>query len=140
MTVKWYGGKVLDLIEQAEGDILDIVARRLELHIKRNIRQNNQVRTGFMADSTYTVTPRSGSTYSQTPEPGIYTDRKTGQSVRRDKAPQASPSKPDRALTGVAADYALFPELENSFAFRAVDQTVREMPEIVKEARRRGLL
>lgn len=140
MTVKWYGGKVLDLIEQTNGDILDVVARRLESHIKRNIRDNNQVRTGFMSDSTYVITPKSGSTYSQTPTNGTYRDRKTGQDVRREKAPEASPSKPNRALIGVAADYALFPELQNSFAFRAVDQVDMEMPEIVKEARRRGIL
>jgi hypothetical protein len=132
--VKWYGPKVLKLLNQSLNQAQDRIARRLAENTQQNIIDNNQVRTGFLGASVYVVSA-SGSTYDRTWEPGEYFDIKAGEMASRDKAPEVEPAK-GNALMGVAADYAMDPEMDNSFAFRSVDQVAGEVAGILSDVAR----
>lgn len=118
--VNWYGERVKLQVDNATKRILDALAFQIEAQTKVNITDNAQVDTGFMRNSTYVATPLSN-TFSQVAEPGNYPSSKTGQSVPRNRAAAVEPRE-GAAIVAVAADYAVYQEIRESFLWRAVEE------------------
>lgn len=137
MAVRWFGEKVLKQITDAEKDVLDEVLAQVVEHARDNVRANDQIDTGHMLASFYTVT-FSGSTYDLTSPPGNYFGVKSGGVVRRERAPEIQKPRGKRGIAANSAPYALSPELRNSFLFLATQQT--DVPAIVKKVRRQHRL
>lgn len=136
MTVKWYGDRVLKQVRRAGDDILDEAAKVIIEHGRQNVITNDQRDADHMLNNFYTVSEK-GSTFRSTNPPGTYYGRKSGGMVRRERAPEIPKPGPGRAIAANAAPYALFPEMRNSFMFRAALMAVDEVPNIVAVVRRR---
>ena len=109
-NVKWYGDQVLAQVQVAGQKMADEAALQIEAQTKVEIVSNGQVDTGFMLNSTYSVTS-GGSSYA----PGSHPTRSD------QRAAAAQPAPENGSVVGVAAEYALWQELENSFLFRAAE-------------------
>ena len=105
--------------------LADQLALQIEAETKKNIQQNGQIDTGFMLNSTYTVSKKRN-THDQARGSGKYTSAKTGQSVRRDIAPPVRLPSDALAACAVGAEYAIYQEVKKSFLFAAA-QTVGKM-------------
>lgn len=114
-NVKWYGDKILAQLKVAGQRMADEAALQIEAQASVEIVNNGQVDTGFMLNSVYSVTS-GGSSYGP------------GQPSRADRdAAPARPAPESGAVVGVAAEYALWQELENSFLFRAAEIVAETM-------------
>ena len=129
MPVRWYGRQFQALLDGAEERILRKAAFQCEAHAKVNIAANDQIDTGFMMNTAYVATPRED-TYGQTKADGEYAGAKTGQAKHVEKAPKRSVSGA-KAIVAFAANYAIFQELSQPFLFKALEQTEKELPQII---------
>ena len=120
MSVKWYGNRLQKMLDGAEEQILRKAAMQCVAHAKVNIVQNDQIDTGFMLNSGYMAT-KGQDTYGQI----------TGQG---DKAPKRTPLK-HMAIVAFAANYAIFQEMKRSFLYKALEQTAKDLPEIIEANR-----
>ena len=123
MPVRWYGNRLQDQLNGAEEQILRKAAFQCLAHAKVNIVGNDQVDTGFMLNSGYVVT-QGQSSYGQL---GANTDG-------HEKAPERSAGKA-KAIVAFAANYAIFQEAHKTFLFKALEQTERDLPQIIKVER-----
>jgi hypothetical protein len=116
---KFYLDKIKVTVQGATQKALEALAFQIEGQTKVNITTNNQVDTGFMLNSVYTLTPEGQR--SSTWENGEYLSQKTGEKVARQAV--AAPSlNGAAAAVGVGAEYAIFQEAANSFLYRAGEQ------------------
>ncbi len=107
--VKWYGDSILAQVKVAGQRMADEAALQIEAQTAVEIVSNGQVDTGFMLNSVYSVTS-GGSSFNP------------GQAERAYRIALPPPDVPEGgAVVGVAAEYALWQELENSFLFRAAE-------------------
>ncbi len=108
-NVKWYGDKILAQVKVAGQRMADEAALQIEAQTAVEIVNNGQVDTGFMLNSVYSVTS-GGSSYGP------------GQADRPDRGAAPAQNAPEGgAVVGVAAEYALWQELRESFLFRAAE-------------------
>jgi len=119
MAVDWYGEELMLHIKEATDVMLTTAAFAVVGQTQVNIENNKQVDTGFMKNTVYAVAP--GGEKGGIRSPGQYKSKKEDRMVSRNAAPQRSP-KQDGALVGVAAEYALYQEMRNSFLYRALEQ------------------
>ncbi len=131
--------RIKKVVAAASDDLLTRLALQVAGQTKANIVANDQVDTGFMLNTVYTLTPDGKSTYGETWESGNYLGRKTGEMEARDKVFEPAAPEENEALIGVAADYAVFQEIENSFLFRALEQVLGQAAEAVREVGRKHL-
>ena len=120
MSVKWYGARLQKMLDGAEDRILRKAAMQCVAHAKVNIVQNDQVDTGFMLNSGYMATERED-TYGQIRGDG-------------DKAPKRTAGK-HRAIAAFAANYAIYQEASRSFLYKSLEQTAKDLPQIIKAER-----
>lgn len=126
--VDWFSEEViLKLLDVTENG-LEAVAARVDALAKQNIITNDQVDTGFMANSVYFAT---GNVSSYTDGSGTLTD-KNGNLVERDMAPEAPLPSEYRALVCIGANYAIFQEMENPFLYPALVQVAGEADGIIE--------
>jgi hypothetical protein len=113
--VRWDKERVTALFVGASMKVLSELAFIGEGKVKINITDNGQVDTGFMRSSAYAVTPEKS---SYAPE------------FERRPDAQAAPAVllPDdhTAALAVAAEYAVYQEVQQSFLFRALEQLASE--------------
>lgn len=121
-NVKWYGDNVLAQVKVASQKMADEAALLIEGQAKANIVNNGQVDTGFMLNSTYSVTSGANSHSA-----GSHPERPD-----RKAAPAQTPGA--GAVVGVAAEYALWQELEQSFLFRAAEDVASGMQAQIVDA------
>jgi hypothetical protein len=100
--------QVKALAKAATNAAIAALAFQIEGQTKANIVANNQVDTGFMLNSVYSVTP-GGSTYGET----------GSGNAERTIAPEVSVN--EGAAVAVGAEYAAFQEAKKSFLIRAVE-------------------
>ncbi len=98
---------------------LEAAVLQIEAQTKVNIQRNNQIDTGFMMNSTYTVTKRA-STYDQTNPSGLEYDR-FGNIVERNIAPEINLPGKARAACVVGAEYAVYQEDKKPFFYPAAE-------------------
>jgi hypothetical protein len=117
--VKLYLDHVKVVVEQATVKALVALAMQIEGQAKICIVENDQVDTGFMLNSVYTI-ERSGSGYGAA----------TSAALARNQDARMAPEErlPGDAAAGVivGAEYAVFQEVRNSFLHRAAEQVARQ--------------
>jgi hypothetical protein len=116
-SLKWFASNVRATFKRPIADGLTNVAMLVRRQARRNLTLNGQVDTKFLWNSIYVATPEKMTTIA--PD-GKYLSTKTGYMVRRDSGPIVQPA--EGAHVGVAADYGVYVELDNSFLYRAIDQ------------------
>jgi hypothetical protein len=121
VTVDWNSAGVDAKIADELSFVLDALAFEIQNEAERNIEDNHQIDTGFLHDTGYIITPLHD-TFGAVPSGGQYVSSKTGVSVwRLSRAKPPAPQRKKSAIVGFAADYALYPELQNSYLYRAID-------------------
>lgn len=107
-------------------DILERLAKQGEAHAKANIEKNNNIDTGFAANSIIGLGPGSSSQGGTT----TTARNKKGQAVRRESAPTPEVDE-DSAAIAVGAVYAIWIELRNPFIGPVTDQLKGDLDAIV---------
>lgn len=127
-SLKWYASNVKAAFKRPIQDGLTRVAMRVRSQARRNLTANDQVDTRFLWNSIYVATPDK---VTDIPPDGNYLGKKTGRMERREAGPVVQPK--EGAVVGVAADYGIYPELENSYLYRALEQVAgREAEDAMK--------
>lgn len=124
--INWFASKVKVALKEPERKLLLAYAFQVEAQAKVNITDNEQVDTGFMLNSVY-ISGGGESSYGRTDPGGTYTSQKTGDTVKREIAPEERPSG-DSIYVVVGAEYAIFQEARRSFLYTALEQVVGTSP------------
>lgn len=128
MTVNWYKQKVTLAADRAID--WEAVAFRMLAHAQNNIRENDQIDTGFLLNSGYIILPDK-STYADTWEDGDYSVF-FSETKDRKKAPELDLPATAKGAVVFGAEYAIYQEIQNSFLFKAAEQTAGEIGGLVK--------
>lgn len=123
-SLKWYASNVKATFKRPIQDGLTNVAMLVRRQARRNLTVNGQNDTKFLWNSLYVATPER---VTQIAPDGDYLSAKTGRMVRREAGQVVQPT--EGAHVGVAADYAIYPELENSYLYRAIEQVAGRQAE-----------
>lgn len=102
---------------EAKSRILEELALQIEAQAKINIVDNDQVDTGFMLNSAYTVTDES-SGYSQA------RSESKNKNPKAEMSPEASAGDADAVIV-IGAEYAIHQEERRSFLFKAGEQVAK---------------
>ena len=121
--VKTYLKEIRVIAKDATAQVLNALALQIEGQTKANIVENNQVDTGFMLNSVYSVTP-VGSTYGDTNPSGTELSPINGY-VERTIAPEVKVADGGAAVA-VGADYAVYQEAKQSFLLRAAETVAQQ--------------
>lgn len=105
-------------------------ALEIEGQAKINIQANKQVDTGFMVNSVYTASDKG---VSNIPASGETHSKKEGRTVKRNAAPAEQPPE-NGTLVGVAAEYALYQEVDNAFLYPAAETVANSRGAKIVEA------
>jgi len=108
------------IVKKATEEALAALAFQIEGQTKANISNNDQVDTGFMMNSVYTITRRDSS-YGAARQTGEYRN-KAGDMVRRKLSPEERLPSDAAAGVIVGAAYAIYQEQRDSFLFKAAEQ------------------
>lgn len=123
-------------IQGATDRLMTAIALQTEAHAKDNIVANDQIDTGFMLNSVYTLTPEQGSSYGRTWASGKYQSKKSGRTIEQERAPETALEAEALAAVAAGANYAIYQELQNSFLYRALEQVQGDVDALGDEARR----
>jgi hypothetical protein len=123
-SLKWFASNVKATFKKEEQEGLTRVAMLVRRQARRNLTANGQNDTKFLWNSIYVATPDKVTTIA--PD-GNYLSTKTGRMVKRESGPVVQPA--EGAHVGVAAEYGIYPELENSYLYRAIDQVAGRQAE-----------
>lgn len=131
----WYGRQVEAIIDKATPKALARVAFQVEGQAKVNARDNGQLDTSFMINSTYSVTEEGpffdGSPGTGSPS-GQYASSKSGRPAPR-RRNEAVPTPPrGGAAVHAAAEYAAYQEMRKSWLYQALEQVVPAVKGIVE--------
>jgi hypothetical protein len=125
--VKWYGQHVKGIVEGARKNAVKKIALDIEARTKLHITSNQQIDTGFMRMSVYTLL-RDGE--FRNVRSSMRTNRE-GRKVKRETAEPPAIGDSD-AIVGVGAIYAVYQELRRSFLRVAFEQGVAAAGGIVQ--------
>ena len=115
-------------IKNANDEVLKQFAYRITERTQMNIRENDQIDTGFMVNAIYPIW-EDGSEYAQAKlqASGHRTSSKTGRTVDRDRmAPEARLKSGASAAVVVGANYAIYQEQRMPFLWPAAEESARE--------------
>lgn len=128
--INWYDNRVKLEIANATARMIDAIAFQIEGTAKVNITNNGQVDTGFMRNSVYAITA-SRNTFNDIDANGEYVSSKTRQTVQRAAEPNPPDPPKGGAIVGVAAEYAVYQEMRQSFLFDAVEQVAQSVDSVI---------
>lgn len=123
-SLKWFASNVKATFKRPIQDGLTNVAMLARRQARRNLTENNQVDTRFLWNSIYVATPER---MTPIPPDGKYLAKKSGRMEERHSGPVVQPR--EGAHVGVAADYGVYVELDNSFLYRAIEQVAGRQAE-----------
>jgi len=130
--VNWYENDVLLAVEGATDDILNALA----LWVEGEAKENMNVDTGFMRNSTYTILA-GGNVPNSGWGSGKYSN-KAGRSVQRNRI--AQPEVPEHAAAvHSAAEYAIYQEIENPSLYPALQRARKQAKGVIQEVGRAKL-
>lgn len=127
-AVNWYGKDVSLQVNKASQAILDKLATLGEGLAKTNIRENDQIDTGFMMNSMAAIT--SDGVGDVAPS-GEYPNR-SGELVMRQSVSLPA-AEEGAAGIGCAAEYAIHQEMKRSFLYRALEQLRDQFGGVIEE-------
>lgn len=116
-SLKWFASNCKASFKPEEKKGITRVSLRGRRQARRNLTENGQVDTKFLWNS---IGVAASEKVTPVPPDGEYLSTKTGKMVKRSSGPIPIPQ--DDAVLFVAADYAVYVELDNSFLFRAIEQ------------------
>lgn len=111
-NVKWYGQRVKGEVKAATQAAILKLAFDIEAGTKAQITDNQQIDTGFMRNSTYTVTKDHGVRGG------------AGSGVNGRQAASPAPLGDSDAVVGVGAVYAVYNEVKRSFLRVAFERVI----------------
>ncbi|HLA87367.1 MAG TPA: hypothetical protein VJL10_05070 [Anaerolineales bacterium] len=123
-VTKFHLDHVLVRMAKASEPMAAMIATQIQARAKVNIQRNGQIDTGFMLNSTYTVTKKA-STFGQANQSGDYTDKR-GQKVGRKLVRQAQLPSEALAATAVGAEYAIWQEERKPFLYPACVEAAKD--------------
>lgn len=123
-SLKWFASNVKATFKRPIQDGLTNIGMLVRRQARRNLTENNQVDTKFLWNSIYVATPEK---VTQIAADGEYLARKSGKIEPRQSGPIVQPSI--GVHVGVAAEYGIYPELENSYLYRAIEQVAGRQAE-----------
>lgn len=129
--VNWYGEDVTLKIAGATQEMLDQLALEGEGLAKINIRENDQIDTGFMMNSVAAITSKG---IGELPLSGEYEDR-AGKMVHRESVPLPE-AEAGSAGIGCAAEYAIYQEMKQSFLYRALEKLSERLDAVIERVAR----
>lgn len=135
--VRLYLDYVLVRVNSRAEEFLEAVALQIQAETKVKIQQNGQIDTGFMMNSTYTISRRS-ETYSAAFPSGAYASTQ-GRSVPRRLAPRATLPANAKAATVVGAEYAIYQEARKSFLYAAGEEVANQLKGTAEQVFKKGL-
>jgi hypothetical protein len=112
--VNLYTEKVVAVVEGATLEAMAALALQVQGQAEVNIQTNDQVDTGFMINSVYTVSPQ-GSGYAAAQAKAL-AKNSAGQ-----MAPQVQLTPAAAAAIVAGAEYAIYQEMDRSFLYRALE-------------------
>jgi hypothetical protein len=121
--VNWYTEKVTAQFVGASLKVLSELAFIGEGKAKINITDNDQVDTGFMRASTYAVTPGKSSYTGNVAEAGLHAYE--GNALRS-AAPAVALPDDHTCAVAVAAEYAIYQEMQKPFLFPVIESLAKE--------------
>lgn len=154
---EWRGDDLILILEGVAAEALLSSALIVEGAAKQNIVKNDQIDTGFLLNSVYTVAPtksnydeaEASATGKVTAEGkkrvhlvGKRKSRKKNKwvNVTGRMLPQEPLPNENTALVAVGAEYGIFQELKNSFLFKALENESGTLgAELQKFAKKGGL-
>lgn len=122
---KWHSTRFKSALQRKKDELLTAKAYEVLQNARHNIVTNGQVDTGYLHDSGY-IDTEVVSTHGSIPTETVTLSSRTGQQVQRRGAETVPPRRRDEAIVGFSAEYAIHPELENSYLWRAVEQAASE--------------
>jgi hypothetical protein len=128
VEVKLYLDHVNVVVEDATAEVLKRLALRIQERAQLNIRENDQIDTGFMVNSIYTVFG-DGDTYGQArTDAESQTIGAGGRQVDHTGDMAPAQSLEDGAAAGVivGANYAIYQENINPFLYPAAEKAAAE--------------
>lgn len=123
MALNWRGNQVLAEVKVAKMAILAEIAFAIEAEAKVNINRNNQIDTGFMLNSAYTVTGQDSSF-------GAARAKAKARNKKAEMGSEASAPK-DGAVVAVGANYAIYQEVKKSFLYKAGQTVAKKTDSII---------
>lgn len=150
MPINWYGDRVAARVRSAQRQFIRAVALQVEGQTKVNIAANNQVDTGFMLNSVYSVWSGASGDVAVTRYARAFASsdkvvrkalskelrRKARKQWRvmaiagRMMAPARLPADDMSAIVGVGASYALYQEERHSFLLAAIRTVANQLPNV----------
>ena len=134
-SLKWFAERVKREVRKLGQRGVENVAYGVREQARRNLDENGQVDTHFLRNSIYVATPTKT---SPIPPDGEYLSLKTGKIVHRKSGPIVQPT--DGAYVGVAAEYAIYPELKNSYLYQALEQVAGHKAEDAMKGLSTGII
>lgn len=126
--LKWYRDHVKVTLQDATEAVLKALAYRITERTQLNIRDNDQIDTGFMVNSIYPVW-KEGSEYNQARnEAEQHTTDRDGRTVDHsgDMAPEVGLESGAGAAVVVGANYAIYQEARQEFLYPAAQAAALE--------------
>ncbi len=117
---KFYTEQVKVVVSEATDLLAEEIAFALEGQAKANIVANDQVDTGFMLNSVYAVTRKSGSGYGQAQ------GEASARNPDAEMAPEVQLSGGAASAVVVGAEYAVHQENRKSFLYKAAETVARQ--------------
>ena len=117
LSLKWFDSNVKREIRKAEAQGETRLALDIRSQARRNITENDQIDTKAMWNGIGVATPEKS---TPIPHDGDYLSRRTGKMVHREFLPIPQPQ--DGAIVFAAASHSIYPELKNSYLWRAAEQ------------------
>lgn len=146
--VNWHKDRVMLRLRAATEKALAAVAFQVERRTKENIVANDQIDTGFMLNSVYTVTPED-STYGKAQSRAENQKLKKHRGARRNRArrwtdvtgrmaPEVTLPESDEPVAAVVvgAKYAIYQETKQSFLYQALLQVAQQAGGIIQAVAR----
>lgn len=117
-------------VDDATAEVLKRLAFRIQERAGLNIRNNDQIDTGFMVNSIYTVWKDDGSDYEQarSSAEAQTVSSKSGRTVDHegDMAPKVDLQANAAAAVVIGANYAIYQEAANPFLYPAAEAAAIE--------------
>ena len=124
--LNWYYDDLRLVLDDAEDEMVS----KLAFWVEGTAKVDMKVDTGFMRNSTYTITPE-GSRRGEAWPSGQYRN-KAGERVARNLSPSEPQLKAHEAAVHCAADYAIYQEMRNGSLYRALERARAIAPGVIE--------
>lgn len=133
VETKFYLDKVLMQVDEASKVAASDIALAVESEAKQNARDNEQVDTGFMVNSIYTITSKTSGYSAAKENAESSTTNRDGETVDHtgDMAPERTLEEGASAGVAVGAEYAVYQEVKKPFLFPAAETIAKKAGGIV---------